>query len=56
MRYPHFLPDNGSIGFISPSFGAATEPYRSAFLNACKHFEALGYRCVSGPKDRKSVV
>ena len=49
MRYPHFLPDNGSIGFIAPSFGAATEPYRSAFLNACKHFEALGYRCVSGP-------
>jgi len=49
MRYPHFLPENGSIGFISPSFGAATEPYRSAFLNARAKFEALGYRCVTGP-------
>ncbi|WP_455147308.1 LD-carboxypeptidase, partial [Stomatobaculum longum] len=49
MRYPHFLPENGSIGFISPSFGAATEPYRSAFLNARAKFEAMGYRCVTGP-------
>ncbi len=49
MRYSHFLPENGSIGFISPSFGAATEPYRSAFLNARAKFEAMGYRCVTGP-------
>ncbi|WP_308686371.1 LD-carboxypeptidase [Stomatobaculum longum] len=49
MRYPHFLPENGSIGFIAPSFGAVTEPYRSAFLNARTKFEAMGYRCVTGP-------
>jgi len=49
MRSPHFFPENGSIGFISPSFGAATEPYRSAFLNARAKFEAMGYRCVTGP-------
>lgn len=49
MRYPHFLPENGSIGFIAPSFGAATEPYCSAFQNARRKFEALGYRTVTGP-------
>lgn len=49
MRYPHFLPENGCIGFISPAFGAATEPYHSAFLNARAKFEAMGYRCVTGP-------
>ena len=36
MRYPEFLKENGTIGFVAPSFGAATEPYRSAFVNALK--------------------
>ena len=41
MRYPEFLKENGAIGFVAPSFGAATEPYRSAFDNALKKFHAL---------------
>lgn len=34
MRYPEFLKENGSIGFVAPSFGCATEPYKTAFKNA----------------------
>ena len=49
MRYPEFLKENGTIGFVAPSFGAATEPYRSAFDNALKKFHALGYRTKLGP-------
>ena len=29
MRYPLFLQDEGTIGFVAPSFGCATEPYRT---------------------------
>lgn len=49
MRYPEFLKENGAIGFVAPSFGAATEPYRSAFDNALKKFHALGYQTKLGP-------
>lgn len=31
MRYPEFLKDRGTIGFVAPSMGCTTEPYRSAF-------------------------
>lgn len=43
MRYPEFLKDNGTIGFVAPSFGCATEPYFSAFKNAQNKFKELGY-------------
>ena len=49
MRYPDFLPQNGRIGFVAPSFGCSTEPYRSAFDNALKKFKDMGYSCVIGP-------
>ena len=49
MRYPAFLPPNGTIGFVAPSFGCATEPYKSAFLNAQKKWKADGYRIQTGP-------
>lgn len=48
MRYPDFLQKNGTIGFVAPSFGCAAEPYRSAFDNAQKKFQALGYSCALG--------
>ena len=32
MRYPKFLPEKGTIGFVAPAFGCATEPYYTAFL------------------------
>ncbi len=49
MRYGHFLKDHGTIGFVAPSFGCATEPYKSAFLNALSRWEKEGYHLDTGP-------
>lgn len=49
MRYPEFLKENGTIGFVAPSFGCAIEPYKSAFQNALKKWENMGYRTHLGP-------
>ncbi|MCH5345208.1 MAG: LD-carboxypeptidase [Acetatifactor sp.] len=49
MRYPKFLPKNGTIGFVAPSFGCAIEPYRSGFANAQKKFSQMGYGLDLGP-------
>lgn len=49
MRYPAFLRDKGTIGFVAPSFGCAIEPYKSGFLNAQKRWQAQGYRLQLGP-------
>nr|WP_318685574.1 LD-carboxypeptidase [uncultured Acetatifactor sp.] len=49
MRYPEFLPQNGTIGFVAPSFGCAGEPYYSAFVNAQRKFKGLGYGLKLGP-------
>lgn len=49
MKYPKFLPENGTIGFVAPSFGCATEPYHTAFLNAQKKWKAMGYQLDLGP-------
>lgn len=49
MRYPEFLSENGTIGFVAPSFGCATEPYKTAFLNAQETWKALGHASDLGP-------
>ncbi len=49
MRYPEFLKENGSIGFVAPSFGCAIEPYHTAFKNALKKWENMGYKTHLGP-------
>ncbi len=49
MRYPKYLPESGTIGFVAPSFGCNIEPYRSGFMNAQKKFEALGHKLDLGP-------
>ena len=49
MRYPEFLKQNGTIGFIAPAFGCAIEPYKSAFAAAQKKFADLGYAFKLGP-------
>ena len=49
MKYPEFLPENGTIGFVAPSFGCSIEPYHTAFLNAHKKFTGLGHRLELGP-------
>ncbi len=49
MRYPKYLQDGGSIGFVAPSFGCNIEPYHSAFKNAQKNFIQMGYQLKLGP-------
>lgn len=49
MRYPEFLKKGGRVGFIAPSFGCTTEPYRTRFNAALSFFEAHGYTAVTGP-------
>lgn len=43
MKIPSFLPENGTIGLIAPSFGANIEPYKTRLLAAIKRFEKKGY-------------
>jgi muramoyltetrapeptide carboxypeptidase LdcA involved in peptidoglycan recycling len=49
MRYPKFLPENGTIGFVAPSFGCNTEPYHTAFDNAQINFRRMGHTLDLGP-------
>ena len=49
MRYPEFIRDGGTIGFVAPSFGSASEPYESAFKSALREFTRRGYKAVLGP-------
>ncbi len=49
MKYPKYLQPNETIGFVAPSFGCATEPYHSAFINAQKKFTELGFKLDLGP-------
>lgn len=49
MRYPKYLKKNGTIGFAAPSFGCATQPYKSAFESALNTFHNMGYKTVTGP-------
>lgn len=48
MRYPQFLQENGTIGFVAPSFGCATEPYYTAFMHALDRFHEMGYKTQLG--------
>lgn len=52
MRYGAFLKEHGRIGFVAPSFGCATEPYRTAFDQTLKKCEEMGYQTVLGPNCR----
>lgn len=49
MRYPEFLKDNGTIGFVAPSFGCATEPYKTGFELALGEFGQRGHASQLGP-------
>ena len=54
MRYPEFLNNNGSIGFVAPSFGCATKPYSTAFNMATVKFMEMGYNLIVGPNAYES--
>lgn len=49
MRYPDFLPDGGTLGFVAPSFGCNIEPYKTGFMAALNRFESEGYGIDLGP-------
>ena len=53
MRYPDFLKDGETIGFVAPSFGCTIEPYKSAYKNAKNTFEQMGYRVFEGENCHK---
>lgn len=48
MRFPEFLKEHGTIGFVAPSFGCATEPYYTAFAHARERFGQMGYHTQMG--------
>lgn len=54
MRYPEFIKENDTIGFVSPAFGCGIEPYKSAFGQALKNFSELGYKTNVGPNCYKT--
>ena len=49
MRYPDFLPDGGTLGFVAPSFGCNIDPYKTGFMAALDRFEREGYSIDLGP-------
>ncbi|MDE7178350.1 MAG: LD-carboxypeptidase [Lachnospiraceae bacterium] len=49
MRYPEFLKERGTIGFVAPSCGCAIEPYKTGFDNAQKKWREMGYQMQLGP-------
>ncbi|MCD7746241.1 MAG: LD-carboxypeptidase [Lachnospiraceae bacterium] len=49
MKYGKFLQKKGTIGFVAPSFGCSTEPYKSAFENALRRWKRQGYGLDLGP-------
>ncbi len=54
MRYPKFLKKGGTVGFVAPSFGCVGDPYESAFNNALKNIESMGYKTWVGENCRKA--
>ncbi len=49
MKFPKFLQEKGTIGFVAPSFGCNIEPYRTAFDHARETFTQMGHKLVIGP-------
>lgn len=49
MRIPKFLEEGGCLGFVAPSFGCNIEPYKSAFGNALKKWQEMGFTVDIGP-------
>lgn len=44
MKIPKFLPKNGTIGLVAPSFGANIEPYTTRLKAAIQTMTGLGYK------------
>ena len=46
MRYPEFLKEGGTIGYLAPSFGVTGQPYTDQYFEAKRKFEEMGYNVV----------
>ncbi len=55
MRYPEFLPENGRIGLIAPSFGCARVEDLAQLDSAIERLESMGYSVVEGPNCRVAL-
>ncbi len=49
MRYPNFLKEGDTIGFVAPSFGCVIEPYHTLFDHTLSRMEEWGFRTKLGP-------
>lgn len=49
MRYPEFLKQKETIGFVAPAFGCAMEPYRTCFQSALAKWQERGFGIELGP-------
>ena len=49
MRYPKFLMNTDTIGFVAPAFGCSIEPHKSAFNNGLQKLQELGHQVKLGP-------
>lgn len=49
MRYPKFLSNTDTIGFVAPAFGCSIEPYKSAFNHGLEKLQELGHKIQLGP-------
>ena len=49
MRFPKFIKRGDAIGFVAPSFGCDTEPYKTAFGRAQENFRNMGFGIQIGP-------
>ena len=54
MRKPPFLRPGLPVGLAAPSFGCATEPYKSLFESALQRFNHMGLPTIEGPNCRLS--
>ena len=56
MSEIHYLPKGGKISLVAPSFGCATEPYKTRLRIAIKNLKSFGYKVSVGPNCRIQKV
>ena len=49
MRFPKNIKSGDTLGFVAPSFGCASDPYKTAFELALLKFKSMGYKTLLGP-------
>lgn len=49
MRYPEFIKEKETIGFVAPSFGCVIEPYHTCFQSALRKLQDRNFGTELGP-------